>query len=526
MARQSNHSPEPESEEPPEVWIPADSSARGRKGCLSTSMLFLVGILVFFFAVLLGFAAILSWLFFNSDMIVPGVQVLDVNVGSMTRAEAASALQEQWQQQQIVLEHSTGSWPVSATELGMTLDAEATVENAYAQGRSLDKVLDLLQGGLYGQPVWLFDATVAASYLTAFAPQLSITPINASVRIERGNILEIPAADGRALDMERTMAYLIADPTGVLTSGRLPIATKPALPTVTDVSELAAEARRLLSTTVTLHAYDPVADEKVEWIITPEEWGTWLSLTGDPDGKNPFEWVTDQNAAEHFLATQLPGLGDDRYLDSESLIPALRTAVTTQQPAVSARIFHHPSQHVVQSGETLASIGRAYGIPYPWIQQANPNSEFLQAGSTITVPSADEMLPLPVVENKRVVVNISQQRAWVYEDGQLKWEWPVSTGIDDSPTAPGIFQIQNHETNAYASNWDLWMPNFMGIYRPVPVSDFMNGFHGFPTRNGSTLLWTGDLGHQVTYGCVLLSSENASLLYDWAEEGVVVEIQP
>jgi lipoprotein-anchoring transpeptidase ErfK/SrfK len=70
------------------------------------------------------------------------------------------------------------------------------------------------------------------------------------------------------------------------------------------------------------------------------------------------------------------------------------------------------------------------------------------------------------------------------------------------------------------------MPNFMGIYRPVPTADFMNGFHGFPTRNGSTLLWTGDLGHQVTYGCVLLSSENASLLYDWAEEGVVVEVQP
>jgi lipoprotein-anchoring transpeptidase ErfK/SrfK len=65
----------------------------------------------------------------------------------------------------------------------------------------------------------------------------------------------------------------------------------------------------------------------------------------------------------------------------------------------------------------------------------------------------------------------------------------------------------------------------MGIYRPVPTSDFMNGFHGFPTRSGRELLWTGDLGHEVTYGCVLLSSENADLLFNWAEEGVVVEIQ-
>ena len=77
-----------------------------------------------------------------------------------------------------------------------------------------------------------------------------------------------------------------------------------------------------------------------------------------------------------------------------------------------------PRRHIVQSGETLSSIGRDYGIPYPWIQQANPGSEFLLAGDEIVIPSADEMLPLPVVENKRVVVSISEQRAWVYEDGQ------------------------------------------------------------------------------------------------------------
>jgi lipoprotein-anchoring transpeptidase ErfK/SrfK len=66
----------------------------------------------------------------------------------------------------------------------------------------------------------------------------------------------------------------------------------------------------------------------------------------------------------------------------------------------------------------------------------------------------------------------------------------------------------------------------MGIYRPVPTSEFMNGFHGFPTRGGSQLLWTGSLGRPVTYGCILISSENAQTLYNWAETGVIVEIQP
>ncbi|MCK6629748.1 MAG: L,D-transpeptidase [Anaerolineae bacterium] len=32
------------------------------------------------------------------------------------------------------------------------------------------------------------------------------------------------------------------------------------------------------------------------------------------------------------------------------------------------------------------------------------------------------------------------------------------------------------------------------------------------------------MGHPVTYGCILVRSDNAALLYEWAEVGVVVEI--
>jgi lipoprotein-anchoring transpeptidase ErfK/SrfK len=390
----------------------------------------------------------------------------------------------------------------------------------------LDSLLGVLQGQTDSPPIWSFDASTAASTLTALAPQLSIPAANANIRIEQGVVVEIPAAEGLALDVPRTVSYLQADPARVLASGRLPLAMNSVAPDVVDVSQLAADARRMLTTAVTLYAYDPIDDERLEWTIGPEAWGSWLTLEAGAQDVTRLQWSHDAGAAAAFLESQLPGLGEARYLDPDSVVPGILDAVENQQSQVSTRIYHRPRQHVVQSGETLSSIGRAYGIPYPWIMQVNPGSELLQAGQTITIPSADEMLPLPVVENKRIVVSIAQQRAWVYEDEQLKWEWPVSTGIDDSPTAPGIFQIQSHEENAYASNWDLWMPHFMGIYRPVPTSDFMNGFHGFPTRNGYTLLWTGDLGRKVTYGCILLSSENAALLYDWAEEGVVVEVTP
>ena len=71
----------------------------------------------------------------------------------------------------------------------------------------------------------------------------------------------------------------------------------------------------------------------------------------------------------------------------------------------------------------------------------------------------------------------------------------------------------------------LYMPNFMGVYQPVPGAAFTNGFHGFPTRGGGQLLWENSLGRKVTYGCILLHNNNMQQLYNWAEEGVVVEIQ-
>lgn len=85
--------------------------------------------------------------------------------------------------------------------------------------------------------------------------------------------------------------------------------------------------------------------------------------------------------------------------------------------------------------------------------------------------------------------------------------------------------MRSHDLRAYAANWDLWMPYFMGIYQPVPGNDFMNGFHGFPSRGGSQILWTKNLGAPITYGCILVSTDNAIALYKWAEEGVVVEIR-
>jgi len=462
------------------------------------------------------------------ERVLPGVTALGVPLGGQTAEQAAATLQTRWAEQTVTLRNGELARPVSPEALGMSLDAAATAAAATEKGRSLAGLGDLPAQGMawFDTPVvWRFDPDAARGTLAALAPELAVPPVNASVTVSDGRAAATPAVEGRELDIEATLASLGADPAAVLAGGALDLAVRPVPAAVTDVSAAVDEANRLLATTVTLLAYDPVRDEQFTWAVEPPVWGQWLRLVADPAAPQAFSWSLDRQNGVAYLDTLEAQWGDGRYLDEDATLTALSEAIQAQSGTATTQVRYPARRHVVQSGETLSSIGFDYGIPYPWLQQLNPGLESLTVGQEIAIPAADALLPLPVVAGKRIVVSLSEQRTWVYENGQLKWEWPTSTGIASSPTAPGIFQIQSHEPNAYAGNWNLWMPSFMGIYRPVPTSEFMNGFHGFPTRGNAQLLWTGDLGHPVTYGCILLSSENAQLLYEWAEEGVVVEVR-
>ena len=443
--------------------------------------------------------------------------------------EATAALNHHWDSLSIQLIDEGQGIIANPTEMGMLLDAQATSQAAATWGQQTDPrlLLDFYQNGAYVTPVWELDVPIAGAYLQEIASTFAKPAVDAGVQFRNGQLIATPSQTGREVDIEETLHSLQRNAGRVVIEGRLELVMRPVEPIIISTEEFVAEANGRLNTDLTLQLFDPVSGEQIQWALTPAEWGQWLTPT-QIDAET-LEWTLKNEQVSSYLNTKVASLGDSRYLDAAAATNAIEAMVKAHingeaYSGSSLRVFHSASQHIVQSGETFSSIGREYGIPYPWIQAANPGITNLSVGQAITIPSPDEQLPLPIVENKRIIVSISEQRLWAYENGAVIWDWTISTGIADSPTSPGIFQVQSHEENAYAGNWDLWMPNFMGIYRPVPTSDFMNGFHGFPTRNGSNLLWTNSLGTRVTYGCILVGNENMVQLYEWADEGVVVEV--
>lgn len=464
-------------------------------------------------------------LLYAGNSILPGVHTFGVDLGGKSESAATIALEQQWYEG-IILQDGEREWRVSAAELGIWLDAPATASTARDYGRTRGSFFQAVLGRVDVAPILDIDFALTRSALENLAPQLETPAINAGVRLVNGQVQPTPPQTGRQLDLETTLAALYQNASAVLADGVLELVMTDLYPTVTDSTPMMTQAMQLLANPLSIRAFDPVTNEGFDWSLGPETWSQWLMATPNPNSPTGLALTLEPVGLGDYLMARASSLAADRYVKVDEGVQAVRQAVEANQTRAIVRVYHHERRHAIRPGETFSSLAYDYGIPYPWIQQANPGvGDALSVGQTIIIPSADVMLPLPIVYNKRIVVSISQQRLWAYENEQLKWEWVVSTGIASSPTAPGIFQIQSHEPNAYAANWNLWMPYFMGVYRPVPTSDFMNGFHGFPTRGGSQLLWTNNLGSPVTYGCILVSNTNVEQLYTWADAGVVVEIQ-
>ncbi len=466
---------------------------------------------------------------YASGNVLPGVSSVGVDLGGMSEAEAANALDGAWNSRGLQLRDGTRVWAVSTAELGLTLDAAATAAQAQAWGRAdggLSGALRSFTSGVEIEPVLTIDLAQLTVYLDGAKSYVDVPPTNAGVSLVNGQAVPSPAVEGRVLDAVATAERMRVDAAGELADGALDLIMSVTAPAITDASPLVAQANALLTTPFTVNAYDPVRDEWQTWSAPPEVWSGWLAATTAPGTETGLSLALMPDGPTAFLQSS-SSLGDERYLEINQAVAAMQEAAAHGQTSVTVRVWHHPTTTTVQSGQTLASIAEEVGIPYPYLEDVNPdiNVNALAVGQTLSLPSKDILVPLAPIPNKRIIVSRSQQHLWAYENGQVIFDWVISTGLPSSPTALGVFQIQSHELNAYADQWNLYMPHFMGFYHPGPHMDLMNGFHGFPTRGGGYLLWSGDLGHPVTYGCVLLSLENAETLYNWAEEGVVVEVR-
>ena len=424
-----------------------------------------------------------------SNGILPAVSVSGVALGGMSEEEAVAELSREWDH--IILRDGDRTWTVNPGALGITMDAQGTAARAYAMGRTSGNPIKALIGGVQVSPIVTVNEDVASAELTRISEQINIPPIDAGVAFTNGQVTATPPQNGRSLDVNKTIQQFASTIQSGTSQGEIDLVMVEIAPALSDASGIVSQAKALLSNPLEIRVFDAVTGDSVFWSAMPQEWSQWLSVTSDPNSAIGLSLDANPDAVRAFLTNQANSVLDaTRTLEIDAGVESVVNAIRRGDPSQGfVQVKHKQRLHTVQAGETITSISWDYGIPYLYIQQLNNGVEVLSAGQQILIPPADVFLTEPANPNKRIVVSISQQNVKVYENNQLKWDWVASTGIADSPTWTGVYQVQSHVDNAYAANWNLHMPNFMGVYQPVPGADFTNGFHGFPTRGGGQLLW-------------------------------------
>jgi lipoprotein-anchoring transpeptidase ErfK/SrfK len=122
---------------------------------------------------------------------------------------------------------------------------------------------------------------------------------------------------------------------------------------------------------------------------------------------------------------------------------------------------------------------------------------------------------------KQILVRKSTMRLSMLENGQEKYSMPVSLGRPGSDTKSGDFTILDKLGTVWGI-WRIWMPYWMGIYY---VGSSENGIHGLPYDKAGRVYWQREVGKQnITYGCVMPTNEDMSILYNWADVGTPVTV--
>jgi LysM repeat protein len=458
---------------------------------------------------------------------LPGVFIYDEPVGLASYQQTSTKINAEWNLNRrinlICKSDPSISYWFSPAELGLWVDPQGTADAAYAVGRGSEPFKEI-NAALEGEPhvvypVLYFDEAIAKETLSKIEAELAVQSKDAQVAFQDGKWIAVPGSEGREVDIDRTISELYENAFNILLTGTASLAVSYPSPTITDLTPVLNEIEQVISQEMKLSAYDPIEDESFYWSVPTEVKQNWISV-------NKNDYSVSMTFNEDDIASLIEAwedeLGQGRSFKNdqpETIVEGWREGKTTQ-----LILQHDPTTYEVKPGETLWSISLKLGMPMYHIMEANEglSTNNVSAGMILDIPSKNILLPLPVVSNKRIVVDISEQRMTVYENGEVRNTYIVSTGVSNSPTMPGIFQVQSHEINAYASNWDLYMPHFMGIYEAWP--GFMNGIHGLPLLSSGQRLWASTLGSPASYGCIILDLAAAEDLYYWADPGVVVEI--
>jgi LysM repeat protein len=189
--------------------------------------------------------------------------------------------------------------------------------------------------------------------------------------------------------------------------------------------------------------------------------------------------------------------------------------------------------HTVAPGEYLSGIARRYNVSWTTIAEANsitdPNQ--IHAGMQLIIPNGTDVAAAVASNNasamaaagvvapgakigtgREIVVDLSSQMTYAYENGALQRSVLVSTGLPATPTVQGTYAIYRKLDSQTMSGPGYYLPGVQWV---------MYFYQGYAVHG---TYWHTNFGQPMSHGCVNMTNDDALWFYNFASIGTPVTV--
>ncbi len=462
------------------------------------------------FWIVVGLVALLAissvaYAAYFADRGLPGVTVADISATGKTRAQVTSEISDRAKETKVVLTVESQESTHSLDDLGIKVDADKSVEEAFAHNRSIISRFGALVNPRAIKPIISTDIEKQQASLEEIASASGVPATNATVKLaEDGQTFETTSSEnGRAIDVAQLRRGAL-DAAKELTTKSLTLEVGEVDPEVSDerAKQVADQANAIVALSVTVTGgsggYEADAPTKADWVV--------IDVT---DGEMQDAKVSSEKVA----AWVASAVEKDNVEVSNGVqrVNSSGTVVATPQEKVDGRT-------VTNADDVTAAIVKSLDEGQAYAGEFTTETTEAVYDQQLIADGAENLVYPAAPGEHWVEINLSNTIVTAWEGATAVATFYMVPGKPSTPTVTGTFRVwyktsqqSMSGTNADGSKWKIdyvpWVTYFHGDY----------ALHGAPWFNNFG--WSGSGG---SHGCINMAVPDAKFIYDWAPMNTVV----
>lgn len=424
----------------------------------------------------------------------PGVKIGSQDLSNLDKAAITSRIASDTADYSIKIQVKGQEQTVTADSLGLSYEYQSSADAAVRQGKNqwlpLYGLIYTWQNGAV-ELSYKVDSTKFQKVVSDLAGTASVAPTDAKVVIDGENVRVEADKPGQGVD-SRALATLIK----IDIAKGLRQASIGERPTEAIVTAKEAEA---MIPTVEKAMKLPLSISANGKIFAPgaAEVGKWLTTPLDKDGK--LTLGVNQDAINAYIAS----------VASQVDV----AAVTKQINMVNGEV------RTVSEGKNGSTLDRG-AVAAALAKAVTTAQDTAVTGSMVAVAFKTRTNNSIDLNGKYIEVNLSRQHLWAYNDKQLVYDSPITSGATGAgfATIQGLFSIQAKQTNRNLNGVPLGYNYNVFVQYWLPFS----GNYGMHDASWRSSFGGSDYYYGGSHGCVNLPADAAAWVFNFVNVGTPV----